>query len=353
VVALLKSRKDLKFPQNLRPISLLSSTGKVFEKVILQIVQRHIGERNLLNASQFGFRARHSTTLQCVRLADHVTLHCNNNMSTAAVFLDDEKAFDTIWQPGLLYKLSNLQFSTSLIKSIGLLLSQRKFIVSIEGEMSTPRYMQAGMPQGFILSPTLYNLYNNDTPQNPVANIALFADGTYLYATDRKAGYVLRKIQRGLDSMAAWCKCWNIKIKINEDKTRAIYFTRRNRPPDSLLKLNGRNIPFVNSVKYLGVLFDKRMTWGLHIQMIEAKAFRTFIRIYSLFKSERLSANIKLTLHKALIRSACLAWKFAAECHLLKLQRLQNKILQTFGNFPRRTSVRDMHKAFHIPVMRE
>jgi hypothetical protein len=55
-------------------------------------------------------------------------------------------------------------------------------------------------------------------------------------------------------------------IIINEDKTRAIYFTRRNRPPDSLLKLNGRNIPFVNSVKYLGVLFDKRMTWRLHIQ---------------------------------------------------------------------------------------
>jgi hypothetical protein len=77
--------------------------------------------------------------------------------------------------------------------------------------------------------------------------------------------------------MVTWCKRWNIKI--NEDKTRAIYFTHRNRPPDSLLKLNGRNIPFVNSVKYLGVLFDKIMTWKLHIQMIEAKAFGTFDRI--------------------------------------------------------------------------
>jgi hypothetical protein len=85
--------------------------------------------------------------------------------------------------------------------------------------------------------------------------------------------------------------------------------------------------------------------------MIEAKAFRTFIRIYSLLKSERLSASIKLTLHKALIRSvmtyACPAWEFAAECHLLKL-RLQNKVLRTIGNFPRRTSVRDMHEAFQI-----
>jgi hypothetical protein len=136
--------------------------------------------------------------------------------------------------------------------------------------------MQARVPQGSVLSPTLYNLYINDTPQTSGVNLALFADDTCLYVTDRKEeGYVLSKIQRGLDCMVAWCKRWNIKI--NEDKTRAIYFTCRNRPPDSLLMLNGRNIPFVNSVKYLGVLFDKRMTWGLQIRMIEAKAFRTFI----------------------------------------------------------------------------
>jgi hypothetical protein len=75
----------------------------------------------------------------------------------------------------------------------------------------------------------------------------------------------------------------------------------------------------------------------IHIEMIEAKSFRTFIRIYSLFKSERLSTNIKLTLHKALIWSimtyACPAWEFAADNHLLKLQCLQNKVLCIIGNF--------------------
>jgi hypothetical protein len=89
--------------------------------------------------------------------------------------------------------------------------------------------------------------------------------------------------------------------------------------------------------------------------MIEAKAFRTFIRIYSLFKRERLNANIKLTLHKALIRSvltyACPTWEFAADIHLLKLQRLQNKVLRSIGNFPRRTPVRELHMAFNIPYI--
>jgi hypothetical protein len=66
VITLLKPGKEPKFPQNLRPISLLSTTGKLFEKVILNAVQNHNEESSLLNASQFGFRARHSTTLQCI-----------------------------------------------------------------------------------------------------------------------------------------------------------------------------------------------------------------------------------------------------------------------------------------------
>jgi hypothetical protein len=89
----------------------------------------------------------------------------------------------------------------------------------------------------------------------------------------------------------------------------------RLRPPESHLTLNGRNISFVNHVKYLGIIFDERITWRLHIKMIETKAFRTFIRIYSIFG--RLSANIKLTLPKALINSvmtyACSASELAAD----------------------------------------
>jgi hypothetical protein len=64
-----------------------------------------------------------------------------------------------------------------------------------------------------------------------------------------------------------WCERRNINI--NEDETRGIYFSRSRRPPESHLTLSGRDIPFVNSVKYLGVIFDKKVTWRLHIEMIE------------------------------------------------------------------------------------
>jgi hypothetical protein len=90
--------------------------GKLFKKVIIKIVQKHIEERGLLNASQFGFCAHHSV--------DHVILNFNNNMSMAAVFFDVERAFDTTWHPGLLHKLPKLEFVASLIQLISSFLLQ-------------------------------------------------------------------------------------------------------------------------------------------------------------------------------------------------------------------------------------
>jgi hypothetical protein len=112
---------------------------------------------------------------------------------------------------------------------------------------------------------------------------------------------------------------------------------------------------FVNSVKYLGVIFDKKITWRLHMERVTTKAYRTFIGLYSLFKSERLSIHFKLTLHKALNTSvmtcACPAWEFAADTHLMKLQRLRNKVLRTVGKFIKNTPIRDMHNTFQIPYV--
>jgi hypothetical protein len=87
-------------------------------------------------------------------------------MSTAAVFLDIKKVFDTTWHSALLCRLSKLEFSTSLIKLIDSFLSQRKFCVSVEGEISTPGEKQAGVLKGSVLSPTLFNMYINDAPKH-------------------------------------------------------------------------------------------------------------------------------------------------------------------------------------------
>jgi hypothetical protein len=163
--------------------------------------------------------------------------------------------------------------------------------------------------------------------------------------TDRKEGYVLRKLQGGLSAIETWYECWNIKI--NEDKTQAFSSLIELGPLEAHRTLNGLNISFINHVKYLGVICSNSITWRLEIEMIEAKASRTFIRIYFQLKNERLSDNIKLTLEKTLIRSmltyASSVLELAADTYVSKLQCLQNKVLHTIGT--------DIHTAFNLPYI--
>jgi hypothetical protein len=138
--------------------------------------------------------------------------------------------------------------------------------------------------------PILYSLYIKDVPAATGIHLALLAYDKCVYATEKHERRVLNKLQRRLTAVGSWCQRWNIKI--NEGKTQAIYFSKRRRMPGDNLQLNGLNIPFVNSVKYLGVIFDRRMTWRLLIEKIAANALGMYIRTNSTFKSMHLSANI-------------------------------------------------------------
>jgi hypothetical protein len=102
-----------------------------------------------------------------MRLADHGTLNFNTDMSTPAVFLDIEKAFVTTWHSGLLYKLLELEFPTSLVKLIASFLAERKFNIFVEGEFCMPIKTAAVIPQGPVLAPVLCSLYINYAPAAP------------------------------------------------------------------------------------------------------------------------------------------------------------------------------------------
>jgi hypothetical protein len=114
------------------------------------------------------------------------------------------------------------------------------------------------------------------------------------------------------------------------------------------------NTPSSESYRnYLGANFHRKITWRTHIDWVVTKTLRTFVQIYSLLKSEKLSIKNKMTFCKALIRSkmtyACPAWESAAVTHLMKLQRLQNKVLRVIGGLPRRTPTPYMQAELQIP----
>jgi hypothetical protein len=99
----------------------------------------------------------------------------------------------------------------------------------------------------------------------------------------------------------SWYEYWNIRI--NEENTQAIYFSHQCTPVWAFLALKGWYIPFVKHMKYLGVIFYKKISWKLCIGTIASKDLCIFISIYPILKSEHLSIGTKLIIYKALIKS--------------------------------------------------
>jgi hypothetical protein len=116
-------------------------------------------------------------------------------MSTAAVVLDIEKAFNTTWHSGLLNKLTELEFLTSLINIIASFLTDRKCEVLVEGKFSTPRKIVTEDSQGSVLALTLYSLYTNHALTAPGTHLPLSADDNCIYMTEKYKRHVLCKLQ--------------------------------------------------------------------------------------------------------------------------------------------------------------
>jgi hypothetical protein len=115
VISILKPGKDPALSSSYRPISLLDTTGKLFENILLARILHDINVRGLLRDEQFGFRPRHSTSLQLARLVGRITRNFGEKRLTSAVFLDVAIPFDTVWIDGLLYKVKRLNFPSYII----------------------------------------------------------------------------------------------------------------------------------------------------------------------------------------------------------------------------------------------
>jgi len=143
VISILKPGKDPALPSSYRPISLLDTTGKLFEKILLTRILHEVNVCGLLRNEQFGFRPEHSTSLQLACLTERITRNLGEKRLTGAVFLDVAKAFDTIWIDGFLYKLTLLNFQSYLVHTISSYLQGRTFEASFQTATSSRRGMQA------------------------------------------------------------------------------------------------------------------------------------------------------------------------------------------------------------------
>ncbi|GFW68457.1 probable RNA-directed DNA polymerase from transposon X-element [Trichonephila clavipes] len=227
VVPILKPGKDPTQAESFRPIALLSILGKVAEKIILKRLYHHVEENNILIPEQHGFRPDLSTTHQLLRVVETIKSGFKNKKSTGAVFLDIQKAFDRVWREGLIFKLIKYDFPPPLIKLISSYLTDRNFSVRINDTYSSHRPTEAGVAQGTLISPLLFNIYVNDIPIHHNTTLCMFADDTAILASHTEPKLVARAINRHLLVLEDWFSKW--KIALNVAKTEAVFFTRKTR----------------------------------------------------------------------------------------------------------------------------
>ncbi|VEN64529.1 unnamed protein product [Callosobruchus maculatus] len=344
------------FPQDYRPISLLSAPSKLAEKVILHHLDNFSSDHNVIPDVQFGFRSEHSTELQAVRLVERITGGFTEDKSTGVLLLDVSKAFDKVWHEGLLYKLIQKGFPFWLLKLLKSFLEGRKFRIKIDNVLSTIRPVKAGVPQGSVLGPILYSFFIHDVPSPSNCEVYLYADDTALVAQSWSSNLVHDRLQTAVDEVLEWADRW--LIKINHSKTQAIYCTKKRRGTPPEVSINGTPLRWSSSVKYLGVTLDKGMTWRNHTEMLKTKFQITFRQFYPLLcRTSKLSLVNKIRLYKIIIRPAityaCAAWCFIAKTHMRALQVLQSRILRTITNAPWYVSNETLHKDLDIPYLKD
>jgi hypothetical protein len=185
----------------------LRNTGKLFEKILLARILKEVSERGLLRDEQFGFRPKHSTSLQLASLVQRVTTNFGEKRFTGTVFLDVAKAFDTVWVDGLVYRLTVLNFPSYLVRIITSYLRGRTFEASFQTAASTRLGMRAGVAQGGLISPVLFSLYVNDMhiPSRHV-ELALYADDTAIIDTFRKPKLLVSYLESYLSHLERWLK---------------------------------------------------------------------------------------------------------------------------------------------------
>lgn len=357
VIPIKKPNKPSDTPSSYRPISLLSSISKVLEKVIKEKITDFSDENGILPPQQFGFRREHNTIHPLVRIRNIVKSNFERQESTGMVLLDIKAAFDSVWHDGLIFKLIQLNFPPYIIKIVQNFLKCRSFKVHIGSTHSSLFNINAGCPQGSCLSPVLYNIYTADIPTIGNCVMSIFADDTAILCSAKLSSDIVSDLQLALGKLFEYFTKW--KIAINCEKSQAIYFSRKRKAcflPQVNINVNNVDIEWENNVKYLGVTLDTKLTYKDHISYIVNKCnilIRTlypFINRSSTLNIENKMLIFKLIFH-AVIFYAAPVWAKSANCHLKRLQILQNKLLKLIYNLPRLYSTARLHQIANVDLV--
>jgi hypothetical protein len=338
VVPIFKNKGSPLEVSNYRPISLLSNIDKIFEKAVKKRIISFLDHNNIICDKQFGFRSKHSTNHALISLTETIRKQLDSGNFSCGVFIDLQKAFDTVDHQILLGKLGHYGIRGIANSWFRSYLHQRKQFVSVSGCQSLLKNIIHGVPQGSVLGPLLFLLYINDLSNAILySEVFHFADDTSLICSNSSLKAIKKRVNIDLKLLYHWLNA--NKISLNVSKTDVILFRHKNKQInyDVRLKLNGNKLFFSPFVKYLGVLLDPHLSWKFHTSDLAAKLRRTNGAISKL--RHYVPRKTLISVYHALFLShasyACQIWGQNINPNLNRIVKLQKACIRliTFSTY--------------------
>lgn len=353
---------------NYRPISVLPTLSKILEKILNKCLRSFLDKHQIIANNQYGFRTKLSTEDAVLELTQQVALNLDQKRKCLGIFLDLSKAFDTVSVPSLIAKLERIGIRGTPLEIFKDYLHNRKQCVKIDTCLSDEFSVSYGVPQGGILSPTLFQIYANDLCRLslPHCKIYAYADDTAILIDGPTWETVKMNAETAMSGIMSWLNT-NL-LTLNLGKTTFVSFAirRNNKPPPSFTiaahscanASSCITCPLLTSsdtVRYLGVLIDDGLRWDKQIDAITTRT----LRLIHVFKSLRESAKpdtlkmVYFALCQSVIGYCIVVWGGATKTCLLRVERAQRAILKVMSKKPYKFPTTDLYSFCKVLTVRQ
>ena len=334
IIPIPKPGKDPAEPNNYRPIALTSCLCKTLERMINKRLTWFLESNNHISRFQSGFRSDRSTTDNLVRLETFIRDAFIKKEHVVAVFFDLEKAYDTTWRYGILKDIHKLGLRGRLPTFIENFLADRAMQVRVGSSLSDYYDQEQGVPQGGVLSTTLFSIKINDIVKclGNLTDCSLYVDDFCICYRSKSMATIERQLQQNLNKIENWAT--SNGFKFSKSKTQCVHFCQlRKQHDDPVLHLYGSPIPVVEESKFLGILFDRKLSFIPHIKYLKAKCLKALnlLKVLS-HTSWGADRTTLLKLYRSLVRSkldyGCIIYGSARKSYLQMLDPIHNQGLR-------------------------
>ena len=319
---------------NYRPISILPIFDKILEKLMYSRLISFLTENAILSTCQYGFRENHSTNLAILDLISKVQKSNENGNLSCVIFLDFAKAFDTVNHEILLKKLLHYGIRGKAHEWFTSYLTDRKQSVSVAGSLSEPLPIKCGVPQGSVLGPLLFLIYINDIIlASNIFKFTLFADDTCLFSQKNDLKSLESSTNKELTKISDWLIA--NKLSLNISKSNFLLFKNKNNAGTQSINIgiSGQKIAQKQTVKYLGLKIDEKLSWDKHISHVSIKVAQGTGIIYKLrhVLSPKSIQNIYSCFTQSHVQYCISLWGFCNSPSLTKLKHSLKKCVKVMN----------------------